>query len=152
MAEIKVGVRTADSHTGVTSAGDLVKAIRTAVAGLVMKRGLPGAFSTELKEGALQGVIEFHAQPSEASGQMMYYGQGKDMHIGELKGLNVGISIMFPKTDLNNFVDDDTLKLYKAAKTVASARTEKDYAKITPEQVKLLGEHGVTVDPKLLRK
>ena len=151
-ATITVGFKTADSNTGVKSAQDIVKAIKTAVATACMKRELPGAFSIELKDGPIRGVVEFHAQPSEGTGQLMYYGQGKDLRIGSMAIGNVGWSIMFPKNDWSNYLDDDTLKLYKAAKLVAGARTEKDFAKVTPEQVRLLAEHGVTVDPKLLKK
>ena len=144
--EIKVGVRTADSSTGKHEPKDIVTAIKTAVAGILMKRGAPGACSVTLPEnGPVTGTLTFHPQPSEATGQMMYHVTGK-LRIGSFDVPDFGGNAMLDKKDKTNFLDEDTTKLYQVARK--ANKGDKEIAKLTQDEVALLAKHGVILSKK----
>ena len=145
MSTINVGVKAGNSNTGVTEAKDIVKAIKAGAAALLMKKGAPGAAAITIKSETVNGTLQFHGQPSEGSGRLMYYVEGT-VDMGPLKGLKFGGTVQLPKEDLGNYIDDDSLKLFQAAKTAAKGGKESE--KLTPAQVALLAEHGVTVSKK----
>jgi len=143
---INVGVRTEDRSTGERKPKDITKAIKNAVAGLLMKREAPGAVAVDMVSGdnAVKGVVTMTGQPSQASGRFMYYMEGK-IDIGPFQGLTWTGNIMLPDVP-SNYLDDDTLKLYQTAKKAQGS--EKDIATLKPEQIALLAKHGVVVKRK----
>ena len=140
MSTINVGVKT--GHTGVTEAKDIVKAIKAGAAALLMAQGAPGAAAITIKSETVNGMLQFHGQPSEGSGRLMYYVEGT-VDMGPLKGLKFGGTVQLPKEDLGNYIDDDSLKLFQAAKQ--AAKGGKEVEKLTPAQITLLAEHGVVI-------